>query len=160
VIGLLRRRPVSSDPLETAEPLPCVSRARTRDISSPSSPYRREGPFKEQTEQPQSPSLGIESSLVVRLHFVEAMMVRMFNALSESQQASIKQHFDDLLKRSENLEVLGVPLSLFRAYRGTSGFQVNSPYNLCATLESESLSPLSPVTLTDVAATKAIRGTQ
>ena len=39
----------------------------------------------EKTAKPQSPSLGIESSLVVRLHFAEAMMVLMFNALSEPQ---------------------------------------------------------------------------
>ncbi len=44
-------------------------------------------------------------------------MVLMFNALSEPQQASIKQHFDDLLKRSENVEVMGVPPSTFQRYR-------------------------------------------
>ena len=73
----------------------------------------------EKTAKPQSPSpsLGIKSSLVVRLHFAEAMMVLMFNALSEPQQASIKQHFDDLLKRSESVEVMGVLPSTFQAYR-------------------------------------------
>jgi hypothetical protein len=47
------------------------------------------------------------------------MMVLMFNVLSEPQQASIKRHFDDLLKRSENVEVIGVPPSTFQGYRDT-----------------------------------------
>ena len=68
-------------------------------------------------EKSQSSSLRLESSLVVRLHFAEAMMVLMFNALSEPQQASIKQHVDDLLKRSESVEVMGVLPSTFQAYR-------------------------------------------
>jgi hypothetical protein len=79
----------------------------------------RKTPLGEKTEQPQSPSLGIESSLVVRLHFAEAMMVLMFNVLSEPQQSSIKRHFDDLLRRSENVEVMGVPPSTFQGYRDT-----------------------------------------
>jgi Fe2+ transport system protein B len=73
----------------------------------------------EKTGQPQSPSLGIESSLVVRLHFAEAIMVLMFNALSEPQQASIKQHFDDLLKRAVNVQVMGVQAETFQGYRDT-----------------------------------------
>jgi hypothetical protein len=73
----------------------------------------------EETERPQSPSLGIEASLVERLHFAETMMVLMFNALCEPQQASIKQHFDALLERSENVEVMTAPPSTFHAFRHT-----------------------------------------
>jgi hypothetical protein len=78
---------------------------------------KRANALGEKTAKPQSPSLGIESSLVARLHFAEAMMVLMFNALSEPQQASVKQHFDDLLKRSESVGVMGVLPSTFQAYR-------------------------------------------
>jgi hypothetical protein len=78
---------------------------------------KRENSLRE--NQPSAPSLEIESSLVVRLHFAEAMMVLMFNALSEPQQLSIKRHFDDLLKRAENVEVFGVPPSTFQRYRDT-----------------------------------------
>ena len=46
-------------------------------------------------------------------------MVLTCNALSEPQQASIKRHFDDLLKRSENVEVMNVPPSTFQRYRDT-----------------------------------------
>jgi hypothetical protein len=47
------------------------------------------------------------------------MMVLMFNVLSQRQQDSIKQHFDALLERSENVEVRGVPPSTFYAFRDT-----------------------------------------
>jgi hypothetical protein len=47
----------------------------------------------------------------------------MFNVLSEPQQASIKQHFDDLLKRSENVEVMGVQAQTFQRYREALGAQ-------------------------------------
>jgi hypothetical protein len=86
---------------------------------------KRKTSLGEETEQPHSPSLGIESSLVARLHFAEAMMVLMFNVLSEPQQASIKQHFDDLLKRSENLEVMGVQAETFQRYREALGAMQN-----------------------------------
>jgi hypothetical protein len=78
---------------------------------------KRKNSLGEETKHPPSPSLGIESSLIVRLHFAEAMMVLMFNVLSEPQQDSIKQHFDDFLKRSESVEVMGVLPSTFQAYR-------------------------------------------
>jgi hypothetical protein len=78
---------------------------------------KRENSLRE--NQPSAPSLEIESSLVVRLHFAEAMMVLMFNVLSQRQQDSIKQHFDALLERSENVEVRGVPPSTFYAFRDT-----------------------------------------
>ena len=77
---------------------------------------KRENSLRE--NQPSAPSL-IESSLVVRFHFAEAMMVLMFNVLSQRQQDSIKQHFDALLERSENVEVMGVPPSTFHAFRDT-----------------------------------------
>ncbi len=76
-------------------------------------------------EQPQSPSLGIESSLIVRLHFAEAMMVLMFNVLSEPQQDSIKRHFATLLNKSENLEVVGIQAETFQLYREALGAMQN-----------------------------------
>ena len=48
-------------------------------------------------------------------------MVLMFNALSQPQQTSIKQHFDDLLKRAVNVEVMGVQAETFQAYRDALG---------------------------------------
>jgi hypothetical protein len=78
---------------------------------------KRENSLRE--NQPSAPSLEIESSLVVRLHFAEAMMVLMFNVLSQRQQDSIKQHFDALLERSENVEVMTAPPSTFHAFRHT-----------------------------------------
>jgi hypothetical protein len=68
-------------------------------------------------EKSQSSSLRLESSLVVRLHFAEAMMALMFNALNKTKQDSIRQHFRTLLKTREYLEVRGVPMATFRAYR-------------------------------------------
>ena len=93
--------------------------SRTNIDRAEQSNKNRKKSLGEETEQPHSPSLGIESSLVARLHFAEAMMVLTCNALSEPQQASIKRHFDDLLKRSENVEVMNVPPSTFQRYRDT-----------------------------------------
>ena len=57
----------------------------------------------------------------MRLHFAEAMMVVICNALSQPQQASIKQHFDDLLKRLEKVDVIGVQSETFQLYRDALG---------------------------------------
>ena len=67
-------------------------------------------------EKSRSSSLKLKSSLVVRLHFAEAMMALMFNALNKTKQDSIRQHFRTLLK-TRNLEVHGVPMATFHAYR-------------------------------------------
>jgi hypothetical protein len=110
----------------TPHPVVQMKSARTSAESDDSfgknvdrSSKKRKTSLGEETKHSPSPSLGMESSLVARLHFAEAMMVLMFNALSEPQQASIKQHFDDLLKRSENVEVVGFPSSTFNTYRNT-----------------------------------------
>jgi hypothetical protein len=67
-------------------------------------------PLKEQASS-------IEASMIVRLHFTEAMMVLLFNALGEKQQSSIKEQFGNLLKKVENLEILGTPPATLHAYR-------------------------------------------
>jgi hypothetical protein len=59
-------------------------------------------------------SLRLESSLVVRLHFAEAMTALMFNALNKTKQDSIRQHFRTLSKKCE---IRGIPLATFHAYR-------------------------------------------
>jgi hypothetical protein len=48
-----------------------------------------------------------------RLHFVEAMMVLLFDASDDS----VEQAFGRLSNRVENLEILGVPPEALRAYR-------------------------------------------
>ena len=53
----------------------------------------------------------------IRLHFVEAMMVLLFNASDEKQQSSVEQAFGRLSKQVENLEILGVQPEALRAYR-------------------------------------------
>jgi hypothetical protein len=52
-----------------------------------------------------------------RLHFVEAMMVLLFNASDEKQQSSVEQAFGRLSKQVENLEIWGVQPEAMRAYR-------------------------------------------
>jgi hypothetical protein len=52
-----------------------------------------------------------------RLHFVEAMMVLLFNASDEKQQSSVEQAFARLSKQVENLEIWGVQPEAMRAYR-------------------------------------------
>jgi hypothetical protein len=60
-------------------------------------------------------------SIIVRLHFVEAMMVLLFNALDEKKQDSVKDGFGSLLKKVENLEILGAPPATLQAYREALG---------------------------------------
>jgi hypothetical protein len=90
-----------------------------RTSTASSNQEKRKNSLVEETEQ--SPSLGVESSLIVRLHFAEAMMVVICNALGQPQQASIKQHFDDLLKRLEKVDVIGVQSETFQLYRDALG---------------------------------------
>ena len=67
--------------------------------------------------QPSTPSLEMESLLIIRLHFAEAMMVLIFGALNNSQRNSIRQHFATLLEKCDSLESLGVPPATIQAYR-------------------------------------------
>jgi hypothetical protein len=60
-------------------------------------------------------------SIIARLHFVEAMMMLLFNALDEKQQDSVKDGFGSLLKKVENLEILGAPPATLQAYREALG---------------------------------------
>ena len=66
--------------------------------------------------QSQAAPLGLEP-LFVRLDFAEAMMALMFNALNETKRDSIRRHFRTLSKKCENLEIRGVALATFHAYR-------------------------------------------
>jgi hypothetical protein len=59
----------------------------------------------------------IDAGMIVRLHFTEAMMVLLFNALDGKQQDAIKQGFDTLLKEIENLDIKDAPPDAFKAYR-------------------------------------------
>jgi hypothetical protein len=59
----------------------------------------------------------IDAGMIVRLHFAEAMMVLLFNALDGKQQNAIKQGFGTLLKEIENLEIKDAPPDAFQAYR-------------------------------------------
>lgn len=59
----------------------------------------------------------IDAGMIVRLHFAEAMMVLLFNALDAKQQNAIKQGFDTLLREIENLEIQDTPPDAFQAYR-------------------------------------------
>jgi hypothetical protein len=56
-------------------------------------------------------------SIIVRLHFAEAMMVLLFNALDVKQQRSVQQGFNSLSSKLENLEILGVQPGALQAYR-------------------------------------------
>jgi hypothetical protein len=60
---------------------------------------------------------GSEVSIIVRLHFAEAMMVLLFNALDVKQQRSVQQGFNSLSSKLENLEILGVQPGALQAYR-------------------------------------------
>jgi hypothetical protein len=58
-----------------------------------------------------------DASLIVRLHFAEAMMVLLFNSLDGKQQSSVKEGFGRLLAQVENLEKSGIPPGTIQAYR-------------------------------------------
>ena len=53
-------------------------------------------------------SAATDASIIVRLHFAEAMMVLLFNSLDDKQQSSVKDGFGRLLAKVENLEKLGI----------------------------------------------------
>jgi hypothetical protein len=57
----------------------------------------------------------VDASIIVRLHFAEAMMVLLFNASDEMQQNAVKRGFGKLLAKMDNLEKLGTPT--LQAYR-------------------------------------------
>jgi hypothetical protein len=57
----------------------------------------------------------VDASIIVRLHFAEAMMVLLFNASDEMQQNAVKRGFGKLLAKVDNLEKLGTPT--LQAYR-------------------------------------------
>jgi hypothetical protein len=59
----------------------------------------------------------VDTSIIVRLHFAEAMMVLLFNASDEKQQDAVKRGFGKLLAKVDNLEMLGAPKGTFQAYR-------------------------------------------
>jgi hypothetical protein len=61
---------------------------------------------------PSFPADKLPSSVVVRLHFAEAMMVLLFNSLDQKQQDSVKQGFADLL---DKIDISQIPT--MRAYR-------------------------------------------
>jgi hypothetical protein len=80
--------------------------------------------WNKQHMAPQAPSdlttreaAHIDAGMIVRLHFAEAMMVLLFNALDGKQQVAIKQGFDTLLKEIENLDIKDAPPDAFKAYR-------------------------------------------
>jgi hypothetical protein len=62
-------------------------------------------------------SAASDASIIVRLHFAEAMMVLLFNSLDDKQQSSVKDGFGRLLAEVENLEKLGMPPDTIQAYR-------------------------------------------
>ena len=59
----------------------------------------------------------VDASIIVRLHFAEAMMVLLFNASDEMQQNAVKRGFGKLLAKMDNLEMLGTPTGTLQAYR-------------------------------------------
>ena len=90
----------------------------SRNVTPIEQAIKRKHTLPEKSLRPsQSPALGMDSSLIVRLHFVEAMMVLMFNAMNEGQQSSIKQEFSRFLKKGEDLEIPGVPAETLQLYR-------------------------------------------
>jgi hypothetical protein len=62
-------------------------------------------------------SAATDASIIVRLHFAEAMMVLLFNSLDDKQQSSVKDGFGRLLAKVENLEKLGIRPDTIQAYR-------------------------------------------
>ena len=63
------------------------------------------------------PNRAIDASIVVRLHFAEAMAILLFNALDGKQQSSVKQGLNRLMAKMENVATPGVPPDAIRAYR-------------------------------------------
>jgi hypothetical protein len=63
----------------------------------------------------------LDTSIIVRLHFAEAMMVLLFNASDEKQQDAVKRGFGKLLAKMDNLEMLGTQTGTLQAYRDALG---------------------------------------
>jgi hypothetical protein len=63
----------------------------------------------------------LDTSIIVRLHFAEAMMVLLFNTLDEKQQESVVQGFGRLLTEVDVLENSGIPRATLQAYREALG---------------------------------------
>ena len=61
------------------------------------------------------PNRAIDASIVVRLHFAEAMAILLFNALDGKQQSSVKQGLNRLMAKMENVATPGVPHDAIRA---------------------------------------------
>jgi hypothetical protein len=59
----------------------------------------------------------VETSIIVRLHFAEAMMVLLFNASDEKQQDAVKRGLGKILTKVNNLEMLGTLAGTLQAYR-------------------------------------------
>lgn len=64
------------------------------------------------------PPCTIDGSIIVRLHFTEAMAVLIFNALDEKRQHSVKMGFQRLLARIENVATPEISNTI-EAYRDT-----------------------------------------
>jgi hypothetical protein len=73
--------------------------------------------FTPPDELPTQEAGSIDTSVIVRLHSAEAMMMLLYNVLDDKQQHSVEQGFGDLLKEVEDLEILGMPPATLQAYR-------------------------------------------
>jgi hypothetical protein len=92
-------------PIESAKP-----RGNRRTMSAPA------------PNEPATPLAdALDTSIIVRLHFAEAMMVLLFNTLDEKQQESVVQGFGKLLTKVDVLENSGIPRSTLQAYRQALG---------------------------------------
>jgi hypothetical protein len=92
-------------PIESAKP-----RGNRRTMSAPA------------PNEPASPLAdALDTSIIVRLHFAEAMMVLLFNTLDEKQQESVVQGFGKLLTKVDVLEDSGIPRATLQAYREALG---------------------------------------
>ena len=59
----------------------------------------------------------VDASIIVRLHFAEAMMVLLFNRLDGKQQDSVERSFGALLAKVDDLEMSGTPPDAIQTYR-------------------------------------------
>jgi hypothetical protein len=66
---------------------------------------------------PSFPADKLPSAVVARLHFAEAMMVLLFNALDEKQRESAKQGFARMLDSVDTSEIPGGRQETMRAYK-------------------------------------------
>jgi hypothetical protein len=66
---------------------------------------------------PSFPADKLPSAVVVRLHFAEAMMMLLFNALDEKQRESVKQGIARVLDSVDTSEIPGGRQDIMRAYK-------------------------------------------